>query len=58
MPQEVNEKHRDGASRHQAIFSLDYATWQDLIDAFEIETSMIPARAEEDTQVGAGGWYG
>jgi len=44
--------------RHQAIMSIDYASWRDLIDAFEIKTPMIPHRREEDnTGPGAKGWY-
>lgn len=49
---------RNGAMRHQAIMSIDFATWRDLIDAFEIKTPMIPHREEEDnTGPGAKGWY-
>ncbi|KAK0749431.1 Nse4 C-terminal-domain-containing protein [Schizothecium vesticola] len=49
---------RNGAMRHQAIMSIDYATWRDLIDAFEIKTPMIPHRREEDNAgPGAKGWY-
>lgn len=49
---------RNGAMRHQAIMSIDFATWRDLIDAFEIKTPMIPHREEEEnTGPGAKGWY-
>ncbi len=44
--------------RHQAIMSIDMATWRDIIDTFEIKQSMIPSR-EEASQEGPGarGWY-
>ncbi|QDS75090.1 hypothetical protein FKW77_006987 [Venturia effusa] len=48
-----------GASRHQAIFSIDYETWQKLILAYNITESMIPHRDEENIGVpNAHGWYG
>ncbi|TID14599.1 hypothetical protein E6O75_ATG08745 [Venturia nashicola] len=48
-----------GTSRHQAIFSIDYETWQKLIVAYDITESMIPHRAEENIGVpNAQGWYG
>ncbi|KAL8738708.1 MAG: hypothetical protein Q9181_000530 [Wetmoreana brouardii] len=53
-----NEHQAIGAQKHQAVFHLDFETWEDLIDAFEIEQSIIPHREEEDQpQVNASGWY-
>ncbi|KAL8666046.1 MAG: hypothetical protein Q9202_001783 [Teloschistes flavicans] len=48
-----------GAQKHQAVFHLDFETWEDLIDAFELENSIIPHREDEDQQPGvnASGWY-
>lgn len=45
--------------KHQAIFSIDYGTWQDLVDAYKIKEPMIPHRDEEHTPptMGARGWY-
>ena len=44
--------------RHQAIMSIDFATWRDLIDAFQITEPMIPHREEEESNgPGARGWY-
>ena len=45
--------------KHQAIFSIDYGTWQDLIKAYNITESMIPHRDEENAAptMGARGWY-
>jgi hypothetical protein len=55
----VQEQHEKGAARHQAIFSLDYGTYQNLIRAFDIRKSLIPHRNDEEaTQVNARGWYG
>jgi hypothetical protein len=46
------------AMRHQAIMSIDMATWRDIIDAFNIKEPMIPSRQEEAQQgPGARGWY-
>ncbi|KAL2198630.1 Nse4 C-terminal-domain-containing protein [Corynascus similis CBS 632.67] len=46
------------AMRHQAIMSIDMATWRDIIDAFDIKEPMIPNRQEEAQQgPGARGWY-
>lgn len=48
-----------GASRHQAIFSIDYETWQKLIVAYDITESSIPHREEANIGVpNAHGWYG
>ena len=45
--------------RHQAVFHLDFETWEDLIDALDIKESIIPhRRTEEEVQLGATGWYG
>jgi non-structural maintenance of chromosomes element 4 len=54
----VDEQHEAGAARHQAIFTLDYRTWQKLIVAMDIESSLIPHRNDEAEQVTAAGWYG
>lgn len=47
------------ATRHQAVFGLDYKTWKDLVDAFDINEPLIPNRAAEASraQVGRHGWY-
>jgi len=44
--------------RYQAVFGLDYQTWQKFIEAYQIEESLIPNREERSTQVGGRGWYG
>jgi hypothetical protein len=43
--------------KRQAVFSLDHATWETLIKAFDIKEPLIPHRAPEETNIGAGGWY-
>ncbi|KAK0791191.1 hypothetical protein LTR02_013686 [Friedmanniomyces endolithicus] len=54
-------KQKGKASRHQAVFALDYATWRDLCRAFEVSEPMIAHRVEEIRQHGVGvgekGWY-
>ncbi|KAF9737771.1 hypothetical protein PMIN06_007263 [Paraphaeosphaeria minitans] len=43
--------------RRQAVFSIDYATWHTLIEAFDIQEPLIPHRDPEQTTIGASGWY-
>ncbi|KAL1605167.1 hypothetical protein SLS60_004710 [Paraconiothyrium brasiliense] len=56
-PRTVAEQREQTVEKRQAIFSIDYATWQTLIEAFDIKEPLIPNRAPEETSVGAGGWY-
>ncbi|TDZ15430.1 Non-structural maintenance of chromosome element 4 [Colletotrichum orbiculare MAFF 240422] len=62
-PIEGNEPDEEGGARRekakqQAIFSMDMKTWQDIIDAFDIQEPMIKHRKEAATQgPGARGWY-
>jgi len=51
---------RQSGMRHQAIFSLDFETWQELVKVLNIKEPLIPDRShdENDTQIGARGWYG
>ncbi|KAK5137870.1 hypothetical protein LTR08_006639 [Meristemomyces frigidus] len=61
MPREATslEKQRElRTKKHQAVFAIDYATWAQLIEAFDIREPMIPHREDEQpTQMGARGWY-
>lgn len=46
--------------RRQAVFSLDYDTWQDLIEVLGIAEPLISDRTVQEqaaTQVAAHGWY-
>lgn len=45
--------------RHQAVFSIDFDTWQELIEVFDIRKPLIPDRTPvaAGTQIGAKGWY-
>lgn len=44
--------------KHQAVFSLDYGTWEKLVEAFDVTEPMIPHRDETEGQVvGDRGWY-
>ena len=53
-----SDKRGKGSKKHQAVFSMDFATWQKLIQAYEIKEPLIENRAEhQSTQVGARGWY-
>ena len=53
------EQQREARTkRHQAVFALDFATWEQLIEAFDIREPMIEHRKEEPQgQMGARGWY-
>ena len=55
-PEEIKELN---ISKHQAVFHLDFETWEDIIQTFGIANSIIPHRqTEEEVQIGASGWYG
>ena len=55
-PQQIQDEN---ISKHQAVFHLDYETWENIIEAFDIEESIIPHRqSDEVAQVSASGWYG
>ncbi|KAK1147289.1 hypothetical protein N8T08_001366 [Aspergillus melleus] len=56
-PYAPSEAQKKGVQKHQAIFSLDFETWQDLIDAYSIKESIIPHRREEGSQATGQGWY-
>ncbi|KAM0333512.1 hypothetical protein ACHAQA_002175 [Verticillium albo-atrum] len=57
-PGEATGGAKTGAMKHQAIFSMDMKTWRDIIEAFNITTSMIEHRKETVPQgPGAIGWY-
>ncbi|KAH8423477.1 non-structural maintenance of chromosomes element 4 family protein [Aspergillus melleus] len=56
-PYAPSEAQKKGVQKHQAIFSLDFETWQDLIDAYSIKESIIPHRREEESQATGQGWY-
>lgn len=57
-PRTFGAKAGENVSKHQSILTLDMATWQDLIDVFDIKESMIPHRVEEQQgQLGTRGWY-
>ncbi|GAB0136267.1 hypothetical protein EsDP_00004574 [Epichloe bromicola] len=49
---------RHGASKHQAILSMDEQTWREIIEVFNITNPMIPHRQEANRSApGARGWY-
>lgn len=50
-----------GSSRNQAVFALDFETWEAIIESHGIKMSLIPHREEEvyeDGILGDTGWYG
>ncbi|KAJ5908154.1 nuclear protein Qri2/Nse4 [Penicillium taxi] len=56
-PYAPSEAQKRGVEKHQAVFSLDFDTWEKLIEEFKITESIIPHREEEDAQTGLK-WYG
>ncbi|KAF1961721.1 Nse4-domain-containing protein [Byssothecium circinans] len=53
------EEHRQyNIEKHQAIFSIDFPTWRDLIEAYDITEPLIPHRVAEEANIAPGGWYG
>ncbi|GAQ09371.1 hypothetical protein ALT_6692 [Aspergillus lentulus] len=57
-PYAPSEAQKKGVQKHQAIFSLDFETWRQLIDVYDIKESIIKHRPEEPSQSTGGGWYG
>ncbi|KAF3044228.1 nuclear protein [Didymella keratinophila] len=55
-PRGVSEQRDQGAQKHQAVFSIDYPTWQMFIDAYGIRSPLIPHREQEENNGGAR-WY-
>ena len=59
VDEEQEEEEQGPNERHQAVLHLDFDTWEDLIEAFDIQDSLIPHRQEgQEVQIGATGWYG
>ena len=57
----ANEQQAKGSSRNQAVFALDFETWEAIIGSHGIKKSLIPHREEEvydDGVIGGTGWYG
>lgn len=49
---------RHGAAKHQAILSMDMATWREIIDTFDLKEPLIKHRKEAThSGPGARGWY-
>jgi len=52
------ERRAAAGARHQAVFSLDFPTWQALVESFNITEPVIPDRKDDQgPKVGATGWY-
>lgn len=57
-PHNIHDQRGKDSKRHQAVFSMDFATWKQLIEAFDIQEPLIDHRAEQhSTQMGSRGWY-
>ncbi|KAG9237901.1 Nse4 C-terminal-domain-containing protein [Amylocarpus encephaloides] len=44
-------------AKHQAVLSIDYATWREMIEIFDIKESTIEHRQEEHYLEGRTGWF-
>jgi hypothetical protein len=56
-PYPPHEAQAKRIQKHQAIFSLDFETWSNIVEAFRIDECIIPHR--EEIEEGAGQtWYG
>ncbi|KAL2820501.1 Nse4 C-terminal-domain-containing protein [Aspergillus cavernicola] len=55
-PYAPSEAQRRGLQKHQSVFSLDFDTWHDLIEAYSIRDCIIPHRQEEEHNTSRG-WY-
>lgn len=56
MPYAPSEAQKKGIQKHQAVFSLDFETWEQLVEEFGITKSIIPHR--EETYEDTSRWYG
>lgn len=57
QPLGVSDQREKNVQKHQAVFSIDYPTWQMFIEAFDIHEPIIPHREQEHQTVGSSGWY-
>jgi hypothetical protein len=60
-PRTTSECQEQGVQKKQAVFNLDWDTWEQLIEVFKITEPMIPHRTVEDDgeqAAAAGRWYG
>lgn len=60
-PQGPNQAREHGIQKHQAIFSLDFETFEDLIEVYNIRKPVIPPRDEQDAEARKGAvsfWQG
>lgn len=54
----VSAESKAGTRKYQAVLSIDMPLWRDLIETFDIKSSMIEHRKESQSQgPGAKGWY-
>ncbi|KAK0513080.1 hypothetical protein JMJ35_004066 [Cladonia borealis] len=57
-PRSKEEIQEQNISKQQAVFQIDFEWWENIIDAFEIEESIIPHRVfDEEANVAPSGWY-
>ncbi|KAI5303372.1 hypothetical protein KEM56_007619 [Ascosphaera pollenicola] len=56
-PETLAEAKKNGIEKHEAIFEIDFKSWKELIDVFNIKESIIPHREEEEGDAMAATWY-
>ena len=57
IPHAPSEAQKKGIQKHQAVFSLDFETFDELVEVFGLKNSVIPHRDENQEQ-NRQTWYG
>lgn len=57
-PYAPSDAHKKGIQKHQSVFSLDFETWQAIIDLYDGRDCIIPHRQEEPQEGTRRGWHG
>jgi len=57
VPYAPSEAQKKQIQKRQAVFSLDFDTWRELIKVFKISESIIPHREEQEEETGRT-WHG
>ena len=53
-----SEAQKKGIQKHQAVFTLDFDTWQEINEVYGMKDCVIPHREEASQVYSRRGWYG
>lgn len=53
-----SEAQKKGIQKHQAVFTLDFDTWQEINEVYGMKDCVIPHREEGSQVYSRRGWYG